>query len=245
MTQRLDTVSELLRVVDVLRGRTLLRDDASAAEEEHADEEVSLRVGVPPVIDQTKREYHVAPDMCYRLEDRQELQKGGNIFRAATDTDTVFHDEQLRLAFAVNVPAGSLQLSPDPRANELLVVLRLMEASWAMLDAIFELAIELVPTLTALRPLTMLEAVQPLTGVGLTILEGSGALAVQFTVLVGLTFLCDDYALEGSRRVVSIGNWLLVVVGVELVVRPHLLRIHHHLLLHSDVLILHIVAHVL
>ena len=91
----------------------------------------------------------------------------------------------------------------------------------------------------------MLEPVQPLAGVDLTILESSGAVAVQLTVLVNLTFLSDDDALEGSRRVISVSNRLRVVVGDELVICPHLLRIHHHLLLHSEVLIWHIVSHVL
>ena len=71
MTQRLDTVSKLLRVVDVLRGRALLCEDASTAEEEHADEEGALRIGPPPVIDQSKREDYVAPDMRYHLKDRR------------------------------------------------------------------------------------------------------------------------------------------------------------------------------
>ena len=141
--------------------------------------------------------------------------------------------------------ADSLQLALDPSANEPLIVLSLMEAACAMLDAELEFTMERVATWAALRPIAMFEPVHPLTGVSQTILECSGAFTVQLTVFVGWTVLRHDDTLESCGLVLSVGHRLLVLIGTELVVSPHLLRIHHHLLLHSNMLILHIIAHVL
>lgn len=80
VTQALNTVCELLRVIDVLGGWALLRNDASTTEKEHASEKVSLIVGPPPVRNQSQREYDVAPDMCDHLGDRRAVKEGRNLF---------------------------------------------------------------------------------------------------------------------------------------------------------------------